>query len=470
MSRGIVSAGIHVPRFRIDASTIGDVWGVNHATGIDRKAVAAADEDPVTMAMAAAADALDRAGLTPTDLSFIGLATTTPPLAEEELAPRVARALGAEGDVRTATSTSSPLAGVDLLERTAAAEGPALAIAADAPEGDPAEADHRFGAAAVAFVINEGGTVLLEDTASYADEYPGVRYREAGSEKVTSLRVTSYERDAVSESIASVLSDLECEEPEGAAIHQPNGGLPYRVAGRTDLESEAVKRGVVVDRVGDAGAATVPLGLCAALTVADSAEKTVAADFGGGGAVLGLLFSGKLESAPSIDDALNGGKCVSYDRYLRERGYVVDGDVAGGGAHVSLPSWRRSLDGRYQLVAGRCPDCGGLTFPAEGACDGCHGLVSFDRVRLPREGIIDAVTVIGQGGAPPEFVPQQQRDGPYAVAIVRFTLDSQNVSMPMQLTDCEPETVSVGDTVRTTIRRIYQDEGIPRYGAKVKPI
>ena len=470
MTRGLTAAGVHVPRFRIESSTIGEAWGVDHASGIERKALPAADEDAVTMAISAARDALDRGNANAADLSFVGLATTTPPLAEEELAPRVVRALGGASDARTATATASPLAGLDVLERAVEADGPALAIAADAPTGDPAEADHRLGAGAVAFLVDDDAPVTLVDSAAHSDEYPGVRYRERGSEEVDALGVTTYERDAVGESVAAVVSDLDVSEPAGAALHQPNGGLPHRAGGRTDIAGAAIERGTVVDRVGDAGAATVPLGLCAALASADADDATVAVDFGGGGGALGLAFAGGLDNAPSVDERLSGGELVSYDRYLRERGYVVDGEVAGGGAHVSLPSWRRSLDGRYRLVAGRCPSCGGLTFPAEGACGVCHDRGAFEHVELPREGVVDAVTVIGQGGAPPEFVPQQERDGPYAVAIVRFTHSGEEVTIPMQLTDCDPETVAVGDDVRATIRRVYADEGIPRYGSKATPI
>ncbi|WP_081641537.1 Zn-ribbon domain-containing OB-fold protein [Halarchaeum acidiphilum] len=120
-------------------------------------------------------------------------------------------------------------------------------------------------------------------------------------------------------------------------------------------------------------------------------------------------------------------------------------------------------------MAGRCPECGGLTFPAEGACGMCYDCVDFARVELPREGVVEAATVIGQGGAPPEFISQQDRDGPYAVAVVRFTLDGADVTLPMQVTDCDPDHVEVGDAVRATVRRVYTDEGIPRYGAKVTP-
>jgi hydroxymethylglutaryl-CoA synthase len=44
------------------------------------------------------------------------------------------------------------------------------------------------------------------------------------------------------------------------------------------------------------------------------------------------------------------------------------------------------------------------------------------------------------------------------------------VTLPAQLTDTDPEAVSVGDAVRATIRRIYSQEGVPRYGVKFTPV
>ena len=482
MSRGIVAAGVHLPRFRIKTSTVADAWGVDHAPGIDRKAVPAADEDSVTMAVAAGRDAIERAAIEPSALTFLGFATTNPPLSESELGPRLVRALGTQTDVQTVTATTSPLTGLDVLRRAIAADGPALAVAADTPTGDPPDADHPLGAAGVAFVVDDDSVVTLDATASYADEYPGVRYRRPNSGAIQSIGVRTYEREAVGKCVTSVLTELGADDPMGAVLHQPNGRLPYRIAKRAELSTQAIARGIVVDRVGDAGAATVPLGLVKALTEANSEDSTVAVDFGGGAAALGLMFNGTLAAAPSIESHLTAGDDVSYSRYLRERGYVAGGSVAGGGAHVSLPSWRRSLDGRYRMIAGRCPACENMTFPAEGACGRCQARVSYERVPLSTTGTVTAVTVIGQGGAPPEFVPQQERDGPYAVAIVQFpvdgsdrdatesVVDSDTVTVPMQLTDCEPDTVSIGDKVRTAVRRVYEDEGIPRYGTKAIPL
>lgn len=471
MNRGIAAAGVHIPRFRLDSEELSDAWGHSQASGVDTKSVAGADEDATTMGIAAAERALQDAELDPQDVSFLGLATTTPPLAEEELAPRLVRALGLPSATTTRTSTASPAAAAQVIEDALAAEGPALAIAADAPEGDPADADHAFGAAGVALVIDDDPAVEIVDVAHHSDEYPGIRFRQRGSENVETLDITTYQRTAMRESTTAVLEalDVDLGTVAAAAIYQPDGGIPYRITGDVELDSEVVHRGVVANAVGDTGAAGVPLGLVAALESEEVGpeDTTVAAFFGGGGAATGFRLDGALDGDRTA--SIEAGEPISYATYVRERGYVVEGEVAGGGAHVSLPSWRGSLDQRYRLVAGRCPECGAYAFPPEGACPACHELVEFEPVEMPRTGTVLAVTVIGQGGAPPEFVPQQDRDGAFGVAIVELDDGEGTVELPAQLTDCDPETVEVGDTVDATIRRIYDQEGLPRYGVKFTP-
>lgn len=470
MSRGIVAAGVHVPRFRIDGEEMSDAWGHFQASGVEAKAVAGADEDAVTMGLAAAEQALSNAGVDAGDVGFVGLATTTPPLEEEELAPRLIKALGASNDAATRTTTASPASAAQVIEDALAADGPALAVAADAPEGEPAGSDHAFGAAGVALLIDDDPAVAITDAAHHSDEYPGIRFRTKHGADVETLDITTYQRSAMRESVTAALEGLEVdlESVAAAAIHQPDGGIPYRITSDVPLDSETVHRGVVVDQVGDAGTATVPLGIVAAAEAVEADETSVAAFFGGGGSTTAFALEGALES-DLAESAIAGGEPVSYATYVRERGYVVEGEVAGGGAHVSLPSWRRSLDQRYRLAAGVCPECGAYAFPPEGACPACHELVAFERTEMPRTGTVEALTIIGQGGAPPEFVPQQDRDGAFGVVIVELDDGEDSVELPAQLTDCDPEDVAVGDAVDAVVRRIYEQEGVPRYGVKFTP-
>ncbi|WP_117595509.1 zinc ribbon domain-containing protein [Haloprofundus halophilus] len=473
----IDAVGVALPRLRIPTDEIADAWGRYSGAGIEEKTVAAADEDALTLAIEAAESALSRGTADAADIEAVSLATTTPPLDTEEIAPRLVRALGLPPSTAIRTFTQSTLAGAHALDSGFEADGPALVVAADAPRGDPADADHPFGAGAAAFLLADSGSVERLGSASHVDELAGISYRERGTDELRGLDVTGYERGAIRECVTQAVDGLSTDDGgvevdaaavDGAAVFQPDARMPSRAAGDLSVPREALARGTVVDRVGDAGAAGVPLGLVAALDAADDGDRTLGVFFGSGGGATAMLFEGRVDGG--LDAELDGGSAVTYPEYLRERGYVGTVDVAGGGAHVSLPTWQRSLDQRYRLVAGRCPECEALTFPPEGACGTCHRRVEFERVELSRTGVVRAVTAIGHGGAPPEFAEQQRRDGAYDVALVELEHEGESVTVPSQLTDVDSGTVDVGDEVRAVVRKLYEQEGVPRYGAKFAPV
>lgn len=467
--RGIVATGVRVPRLRLDSEEIEAAWG--SAPPVDRAAVPRADEDSLTMAVDAARDALDASQFEPGDIDHFAVATTTPPLDEEEFAPRAVSALGLDADTALDTATQSTVAGAAALLSAARATGPALAVVSDAPTGDPAEAGQRLGAAAVAFLFAVDGAVVLTDTATRSRDAPGIRFRESGGETVDGLDITTYERDTIRELVAESVDalDVAAEDVSGASLHQPTGAVPHRIAGALGYDGETVARGTVVDQVGDAGAATTALGLLAAIDASAPPDRTVAGFFGSGATATALAFKTREPIATDLATAIETGTEISYATALRERGALGETDVSGGGAHVSLPSWQRTIPQRYRLEAGQCPSCDAVAFPPEGACPDCHERVTYDPVSLPRTGTVVAVTVIGQGGAPPEFADLQRRDGPFGVAIVEVPAAGDRARFPVQLTDCDPEAVAVGDRVTATFRRIYEAEGVTRYGLKFTP-
>jgi 3-hydroxy-3-methylglutaryl CoA synthase/uncharacterized OB-fold protein len=470
MSRGVRAAGVYLPRYRVTSETVSEAWGTFDGRGIEAATVPSGDEDAVTMAIAAARRALANAAVEAGDVATLAVATTTPPLAEEGYAPRVATALGLPADARTWHHGQHTAAGADAMETALNADGPAIAIAADAPAGDPSGDGHGFGAGAAAFVVGADAPVEVTAVGAATGEAPGVRFREAGSEDVTALDITEYERTTVRETVRAAVADVADAESaiRAAAVHQPNGALPYRIAGEGGLTNEAVASGVVANRVGDLGAATVPVGLVAALE-SDGAGDVLAAWFGSGSSAVAIRFDGTLDSTEAAE--IGEGETVSYADYLRKRGVVGDAGVAGGGANVSLPNYQRTLTNRYARTAGRCGHCGALSFPGEGACDSCHRRGALEQVPLAREGTVRALTVIGRGGAPPEFAELQTREGSYGAALVSLpAADGDGAALlPAQLTDCDPTAVEVGDPVRATVRRVYSQEGVPRYGAKFVP-
>jgi uncharacterized OB-fold protein len=135
------------------------------------------------------------------------------------------------------------------------------------------------------------------------------------------------------------------------------------------------------------------------------------------------------------------------------------------GASISLPTWWRNLPSRYRLTVGECPECGSINFPPEGACRNCNALVEYARVEPEGTGEIVAKTII-QGGAPPEFADLLERQGEIGVVVVEL---DEGVRVPGMLTDVDPADVDRGDRVEAVRRRIYTQEGVPRYGCKFRP-
>jgi hydroxymethylglutaryl-CoA synthase len=470
----IAAVGAYAPRLRIAADEFAEAWGRFEASGIERKAVPEADEDTLTMAAAAAKRALEAAGLDGEALAALSFATTTPPLAEEELVVRLGSMLGAPGTASHRQFIGSTRAGTrGLVAALDAEQTPALVVAADCPRADPPdEREHAGGAGGAAFLMEDGADGAVVTTqGEYVTPRPGERFRETGDTRVRGLGVTNYDRAAFRDALAGAAADAGIEDPDvsAAAVQAPDGKRPYRAAGPLGVDGERIKACATVHDLGDTGAASVPLSVARAL--ADGHDSVLAAAYGSGAGADVLRIEGGNHVATDL--ALDGAVDLSYAEYLRCRGDLGGEEPEGGGAYVSVPTWERSLPQRHRLVAGRCSECGVLAFPPEGACTDCGSLVDYERVRLPGGGTVEAVTRIGRGGAPPEFATQQIQSGAFGVAIVAFDgPGGGSVSAPMQVTGHDPEAdgeLSVGDRVQVVLRRIYTQEGVTRYGGKVRP-
>jgi hydroxymethylglutaryl-CoA synthase len=468
---GLAGVGAYAPASRIAAEEIGDALGQYQAAGITRTAVPDADEDVLTMAHEAATLALEAADREPGSVAGLFVGTTTPPYEEEAMAPRLVSTLGLDDDVATGQLEGSTRAGVDALvvarERTREAEAPVLAVASDAPRGAPDDAiEHGAGAGAAALLVAPDGPGRLGEPAEHASPFPGTRFREAGDDETQGLGVTEYDRRAFRETVAAAADALDgaLETADAVALQSPDGGLPYRAAGALGVDEETIQAGTTVHELGDTGAASPLLGLASALSKGHEAVPVIG--YGSGGGATALAVEGG--SVP-VQTALEAVEDLSYPAYLRRRGELTTGEPEGGGAYVSVPSWKRTIPQRHRLVAGECAECGELAFPPAGACSACGTLDDYESVELPGTGTVEAATVIGQGGAPPEFVEQQARGGSYVSAIVALDgPDGRSVSVPLQVLREGDESVSVGDRVAATIRRIYAQEGVARYGVKMR--
>jgi len=467
----IAGIGAYAPRLRIAAGEFEEAWGTFDAAGVEEKAVPEADEDALTMGVEAASRALSAAEADESDVRLLAFATTTPPMAEEDLTARLTSILGTPENAQTRTLTGSTRAGAQALTTALAAgpwdDGVGLVIAGDCPQGDPDSGiEHAAGAGAGAIVVDNAPGVVL-GTGSHVEPYPGTRFRQSGDDETMGLGVTQYDRQAFITALSGAIDNLGAmsDGVDAAVVQSPDGKLPYRAAGALGVDTETIAAAETVNTLGDTGTANVFLG--AATAFADGAERVLLAAYGSGaGATVAVV-----DGAVPVECTLAGDAYLTYAEYLRRRGEITSDEPEGGGAYVSVPSWQRTIPQRHRLVAGECPACKALNFPPGGACRGCNTTQKYEDIQLPGTGTVEAVTTIAQGGAPPEFVAQQSQSGPFVSAVVALEGPdgARTVSVPTQILASDHD-VTVGTAVETTVRRVYTQEGITRYGFKMRVV
>ncbi|MFZ5633282.1 MAG: Zn-ribbon domain-containing OB-fold protein [Bacillota bacterium] len=137
------------------------------------------------------------------------------------------------------------------------------------------------------------------------------------------------------------------------------------------------------------------------------------------------------------------------------------------GAHISIPMYRRTVPQRYRLAGQRCVRCGGVNFPPKAVCKHCLTGKEFEDIPLSGKGTVYSYTVIAGGGAPPEFTGEARCKGSYPVVLVELEEGPRIIA---QLINPPEEGISIGMKVEAVFRRIYEEEGVVRYGFKFRPV
>lgn len=137
------------------------------------------------------------------------------------------------------------------------------------------------------------------------------------------------------------------------------------------------------------------------------------------------------------------------------------------GAHISIPMYRRTVPQRYRLTGQRCATCGAVNFPPKAVCRYCLAGTEFEDIPLSGKGVIYSYTVIAGGGAPPEFAAEAHCRGGYPVVLVELEEGPRIIA---QLVNPPEEGIYIGMKVEAVFRRIYEEEGIVRYGFKFRPV
>ncbi len=126
---------------------------------------------------------------------------------------------------------------------------------------------------------------------------------------------------------------------------------------------------------------------------------------------------------------------------------------------MDLPRYHRLRSAYYRLEGRRCTACETVHFPPRERCEKCRG-TDLSPHRLSGRGTVYAYSEVAQ--APAGF------NAPYVVAMVEL---EEGLKVTAQLTDVEPEDVSVGLAVEMVTRRLQEkgERGYLVYGYKFRP-
>ncbi|MEE2655412.1 MAG: Zn-ribbon domain-containing OB-fold protein [Pseudomonadota bacterium] len=131
-------------------------------------------------------------------------------------------------------------------------------------------------------------------------------------------------------------------------------------------------------------------------------------------------------------------------------------------SYISMPIFNASIDERLRLIAGKCQNCGELAYPQRPVCINCGGSEFVD-TQLSGEGTLYTFSLVAGNSAPSEFDDEQIMTGDILCGVVEL---KEGPRVMVRIAETDPDSLEIGMAVRAVVRRLYDQEGIIRYGTK----
>jgi hydroxymethylglutaryl-CoA synthase len=342
---GVIGYGAYVPRYRLPVTEIDRVWMEGKGgTPITEKSVPGPDEDVVTMSIEAARNALARAGeLDPTEIRAVWVGSESHPYAVKPTSTIVAEAIGATPYTQAGDWEFACKAGTEAIQAAIGFVGSemaryALAIGSDIAQARPSDAlEYTTAAGSAAYLIGpaEEALALFEGSLSYATDIPDFwrrayqRYPSHGGRFTGQPAYFTHTVGAV-EGLMETLG-TKPGDYDYVVFHQPNAKFPMKVGKKLGFTIEQIADGLLVNEIGNAYAASSPLGLTAVLDVAKPGSRVLLASYGSGAGSDAMSFQvteAILECqrrAPLTRDYIARRVGVDYATYARYVGKLDTG-------------------------------------------------------------------------------------------------------------------------------------------------
>jgi hydroxymethylglutaryl-CoA synthase len=339
---GITGYGAYVPRYRLPASEVARVWTDGKGgLPIKEKSVPGLDEDVATMSIEAARNALNRAGIAPTEIRAVWVGSESHPYAVKPTSTLVAEAIGAVPNVQAADWQFACKAGTEAMVAAIGFVGSgmanyALAIGMDTAQGRPGDAlEYTAGAGGAAFLLGpaEDSLAVIDATYSYVTDTPDfwrrayAKYPEHGQRFTGEPAYFKHITEA-----GQAMLDATGTTPQDyryAVFHQPNTKFPQRVAEMLGFKKEQIATGLLVPLIGNTYAGAAIIGLTAILDVAEPGDRIFMVSFGSGAGSDAFVITvteairERRDRAPHTQDYIARRTPIDYATYARYRGKIT---------------------------------------------------------------------------------------------------------------------------------------------------
>ncbi len=340
---GIVGYGAYIPRYRIKATEIANLWRGEQAGNqlpVKQKSVPGPDEDTITMSIEAAQNALKRAEIDPRLIRAVWIGSESHPYAVKPSGTVVAQALGITPATTGGDFEFACKAGTEAMQAAfgivgSGMAGYALAIGMDTAQGRPGDAlEYTAAAGGAAFIMGpaENALAVLEGSFSYVTDTPDFfrrnyqKYPEHGNRFTGDPAYFHHIRSAATTIMEQLY--LKPEDFSHVVFHQPNKKFPVKIARELGFSEAQYSTGLLSTEIGNTYAGSSILGLTAILDGAKAGDRILLVSFGSGAGSDAFCFklteriTDVRDKTLKTADYVQRSAFVNYSMYARLRAKI----------------------------------------------------------------------------------------------------------------------------------------------------
>jgi hydroxymethylglutaryl-CoA synthase len=334
----IAGYGTYIPPFRVSTEEIAQAWGqdgkaVTNGLGVTKKAVAGADEDSVTMAVAAAQKALLMSGVKKEEIGAVFVGSESHPYAVKPTGTIVAEWLSLCPEYFCADlefACKAGTAGLQIVSAMLEAGmiGAGLVIGVDKAQSRPGDAlEYTAASAAAAYILTaKKGLAQIKATSSFCSDTPDFWRRQHEAYPKHTGRFTgepAYFKH-IQESVRQLLTGVkkEIKDFDHLVFHMPNAKFPSQLAKRLKLNLKQFEAGLTVGWIGNPYSASSLVGLARVLGRSQKGDQILMASYGSGSGS-DVFWISKTKNAAKTESIrmqkqLEQNIPLSYTAYLRK--------------------------------------------------------------------------------------------------------------------------------------------------------